>query len=341
MKVLLTNYEYPGVTANCGGGGEVTRLLKQGLEAQGHEVMLVTDDADGHHLTFPFRAYKEIDRVLQSKDIDVINGHFVLPSSLLLPRLTTKHDVPLVVSVMGADIHDPTRYSWIRPGLDIAASRVLNNAESVVAPSFDMAKRTNNLHDGGTNVIHYGTELAKWSHKQTYTGPQYHVVTVARLVDRKNIPMAVKAVGELRNRGINATYHVVGTGPLDEQLRDNYGHYDWLEFRGFVDDLQHEYEWGDVFLLPSKHEAFGMVFVEALASGLPVVTTPTGGQTDIVSHGDTGQIRIADPEELADGLQAIRENYSVYQSNARKSVDPYFSTQRMVDQYTELYTELQ
>lgn len=341
MRVLLTNYEYPGVTANCGGGGEVTRLLKQGLEAQGHDVVLVTDDADGHHLTFPFRAYNEIDRVIETQDIDVINGHFVLPSSLLLPRLSAKHDVPFAVTVMGADIYDPTRYSWIRPALNVAAKRVLTSADAVIAPSFDMAERTNELYKGQTNVIHYGSDLSEWSQSHSNTAGEYHVVTVARLVARKNIDVAVRAVRKLRNEGVNATYRIVGTGPLHEDLMDDYGDYDWLELRGYVDNLQAEYDWGDVFLLPSKHEAFGMVFLEALASGLPVVTTPTGGQTDIVNHGKSGQIRIADPEELAAGLQAIHGDYAHYQANARQSVDPYFSTERMAEQYAELYTELQ
>jgi glycosyltransferase involved in cell wall biosynthesis len=341
MKVLLVNYEYPGVTSNCGGGGEVTRLLKKGVEAQGHDVVLVTDEADGHHLTFPFRVYKQIDRVLANQDIDVINGHFVLPSSLFLPRLSAKHDVPYVVTVMGADIYDPTRYTWGRPLLNTVAKRVLNSSDAVVAPSFDMAERTNQLYDGQTNVIHYGSDLSEWSESHSNTAGEYHVVTVGRLVERKNIWMAIEAVRSLRDRGVDASYRIVGTGPRELSLKRGSTMPDWLDFRGYVEDLQAEYDWGDVFLLPSKHEAFGMVFLEALASGLPVVTTPTGGQTDIVNHGANGQIRIADPEELAVGLETIFYNYTKYQSAARQSVDPYFSTERMAKDYVGLYTELQ
>lgn len=340
MKVLLVNYEYPGVTVNCGGGGRVTKRLKAGLEELGHEVVVVTDDADKSNLTFPFRTYKQVDRHLATGEFDVINGHFAVPSSLLLPYLSRKHNVPYAVSVMGADIHDPTRYSLIRPALNTAVRRVLDQADAVIAPSTDMHERTDRLHPGNTHIIHYGIDMAEWSRTPSGNERELNVLTVARLVKRKNLSAAIGGVRKLRNRGADAQYRIVGTGPRKNALQRGSKMPNWLDFRGYVDDIHAEYEWGDVFLLPSKHEAFGIVFLEALASGVPVVTTRTGGQIDIVQHGESGQIRSDSPDELATGLQAIWVNYGHYHARARQSVVPHFTTERMAAEYAELYESL-
>lgn len=337
MKVLLVNYEYPGVTANCGGGGRVTKRLQAGLQELGHEVSVVTDHADKSHLTFPFRVYNEIDRLLSTGEFDVINGHFAVPSSLLLPHLSQKHDVPLAISVMGADIHDPTRYKWIRPALNTAVRGVLDLADAVVVPSFDMYERTDKLHSGQTDVIHYGIDAGKWLQKADGSDHKLNVLTVARLVERKNLQTAIEAVRELRNRSCDVSYRIVGTGPRELALKRGSGMPEWLTFRGYVENIRAEYEWADVFLLPSKHEAFGIVFLEALASGLPVVTTPTGGQTDIIQQGESGQIRPNDPTDLATGLEEVWDDYGHYYARTRQRVVPHFTEERMAAEYAALY----
>jgi len=98
MHILMVNYEWPGRTENCGGGGRIGNRLAEGLRDRGHEVTVVADAADGHYATFPVRRHPAIRREVASADPDVIHGQFVLPSSLLLHRF----DRPTVVSCMGS-----------------------------------------------------------------------------------------------------------------------------------------------------------------------------------------------------------------------------------------------
>jgi len=333
MKIAIANYEWPGVTANCGGGGAVSKALKNGLEAKGHAVRVVTDDSDGHFATFPARAYRRLSAAV--KWADVAAGHFTVPTSLPLARLCERHNTPLAVSVMGADVYDPTRYRAIRPVLDTANRYIFSRADVVVTPSGDMTGRVAEL---GTQArtIHYGIDPSAWTWSYRERDGPLRLLTVCRLVERKNLAVARRAVRWLSSLNYDVEWRVVGTGPLSERVAS------WPEAdaRGYVDDLQGEHDWADVFFLPSKHEAFGMVFLEALASGLPVVTSETGGQTDIVESGEVGEYAAATPKAQGNAIRAVADNYEDYQINTCGYVKRNFSRGQMVDAYEKLFEEL-
>lgn len=338
MRVLHVNYEYPGVTENCGGGGRVTKLLSEGLDAMGVDSTVVTDLADRHFASFPIRTYAKIDRFLQSHDVDVIHGHFSIPSSLGLPHLSRKHNVGLVVSVMGADVHDPTRFRLIRPIANVVNRLIYKYADRVVAPSADIARRLPDHVDSRT--IHYGIDTDRWPWGYRSLRPEPRILSVCRLVERKNLDLAIDAVEQLRLQGVDAQYRIVGTGPLQSHLEERAANRAWLSISGHVDDLCAAYHAADVFYLPSHHEAFGIVFLEALSTGLPVVTSPTGGQVDILERGLVGRSAHPDVDSQTQALQVLLSNYSVYQANTLGFVDRHFSDKRMVGEYLNLYQEV-
>jgi len=360
MDVLLVNYEYPATDPNCGGGGEVTRLLKEGLEGRGHTVRVVTDGVrgccdrsihgpadSGHWATFPVRAYSHAKECVEWAD--VVNGHFSLPSSPMLPLLCERADTPLIISVMGADVHDPTRFAAIRPVADLVNGWLLSSADDIVAPSTDMCEGVNEKYGIEPQLIHYGIDIDEWEWRERKRHDPLRVLTVSRLVERKNLSTAIEAVRELRDSGIDAEYRIVGEGPREMALKRGSMIPDWLDLRGYVDDLQSEYNWADVFFLPSEHEAFGMVFLEAIASGLPVVTSPNGGQRDIIPTdvGIAGRA-IADGEEIrfprevyADMLSEVTFEYGSFQAATRGYVERNFSQTQMVNQYETLFQRIQ
>lgn len=337
---LLVNYEYPGVTTNCGGGGRVTELLLDELSNRGSNPTLVTDVADGHYATFPFRIYRHLAKEIATTEPALLHGHFSLPSSLPLPRLAKKHDLPLVVSVMGADVYDPTRFEAIRPLANLANSFIFEQADRIVAPSTDMLERMPDRFRSKTEVVHYGIDPSAWDYRDRDQPAEPEILTVARLVDRKNLRTAVNAVENLRKDGIPATYRIVGTGPNEETLKDRAADRDWLEISGYVEDLQEAYDEADVFFLPSDHEAFGMVFLEALACGLPVVTSNVGGQTDIVTH-DVGTTAMPDDAwKLKTALWAVIDDYERRQRQTRERVEEHFTQSQMAAEYDRLYQEV-
>jgi glycosyltransferase involved in cell wall biosynthesis len=139
-----------------------------------------------------------------------------------------------------------------------------------------------------------------------------YVVTVGRLVRRKNLPVLVEAVAALGRPDVHLL--VVGDGPEQgalEALARERGLAGRVQFRGFVPQAE-KYQLlanADLFALPSLHEAFGLVYLEAMHCGLPVVAAKPGGQEDYLEEGVTGFLLPPDDREgLTRALRRLVED---------------------------------
>ncbi len=136
---------------------------------------------------------------------------------------------------------------------------------------------------------------------------------VGRLVSVKGADLAVEALRRLRKRGIDTTLTICGDGPerdaLEQQVRDA-DLEDSITFEGWTepDELAAHYRRAELLLVPSRYEPFGIVALEAIASGCPVVAAETGGLPEAV--GDCGLlVPPDDAEALADATErALRSD---------------------------------
>lgn len=117
-----------------------------------------------------------------------------------------------------------------------------------------------------------------------------------------------------------------------------------LEYTGFQSDVGRFMSALDIFVLPSDCEPFGLVLIEAMARGIPVVATNAGGVPEIVKHGETGYlVPPKKPKELAEAIYDLlcnplkREQMGVA---ARLSVQKQFDHQTMIEAYQNLYTRV-
>jgi glycosyltransferase involved in cell wall biosynthesis len=116
-------------------------------------------------------------------------------------------------------------------------------------------------------------------------------LAVARLVEQKGLADLIRAIGMLdRNR---FQLEIVGEGPEEAALRQlagSLGLAEQVRFSGPLDriEIARRYRQSDLFTLASWEEAFGDVFAEALASGLPVVGSDVGGIPELIRHGTNG-----------------------------------------------------
>ena len=134
------------------------------------------------------------------------------------------------------------------------------------------------------------------------------VLHVGRLIPRKGIDRLIRAVAQAR-RSAPMRLVLVGTGPEEPRLRQLAGELGLgsvVQFQGFVDqpDLPGIYEQADVFAFPTLDDPFGMVLLEAAATGLPVVASPFAGATvDLVEEGRSGFV--IDPEDTRGWASAL------------------------------------
>lgn len=168
-------------------------------------------------------------------------------------------------------------------------------------------------------VHHVGVDPEKFqpSDSEDESGP-LTILTVARLHDIKGLEYGVLAIKELSRRlhDVDIRYRIVGGGPLEEDLRELVRANDLddivtlcgpVDQEGVVDELQS----ADVFLLPSLHEGFGMVLLEAQAIELPVVVSDVGGTREAVSPGESALlVPPRNPYVIADQLEYLARNPS-------------------------------
>lgn len=162
-------------------------------------------------------------------------------------------------------------------------------------------------------------------------GEPVDVVTVGRLMPHKRVDMLLRSIALLCAQGSPVTCRIIGDGPERDALHDlaeTLGVADQIEFRHDVGDQKELYgllKSATVFAFPSAREGFGIAVLEAIACGLPVVTTsaPDNVAQDLVGQSATGVVCAPSSEALA---EAIRQVLSVPRSQgADKGLDSWLS----------------
>ncbi len=175
-------------------------------------------------------------------------------------------------------------------------------------------------------------------------GPRL-VLAVGRLVDYKGFIYLVEAM-----RWVDATLLLVGTGPLIAELKDaaqRFGVNEKIKFLGKVESLQKYYKASSIFVLPSisRAEAFGLVQLEAMASGLPVVNTDLdSGVPEISLDGITGvTVPPRDADSLARALNRLLDDDDLRKTMGaagKLRAHREFAPQLMIDRTKALYEEV-
>jgi len=135
------------------------------------------------------------------------------------------------------------------------------------------------------------------------------LVTVTRLVPAKGIDTLLKACVELKNRGHEYVLHIIGDGPSRsdlEKMAQDLGIYNETIFYGYTLHPEEFMPFFDIFVLPSRAEAFGSVFAEAALSCLALVGTNVGGIPEQIEDGVNGLlVKPNDEIALADALEKV------------------------------------
>jgi colanic acid/amylovoran biosynthesis glycosyltransferase len=150
-------------------------------------------------------------------------------------------------------------------------------------------------------VVHCGVDPRAFTPAERNGRPGLHVLCVGRLVPDKGQSILLDALAELRSRGVGVTATIVGDGPDRAALEAQARGLD-VEFTGAVgqDRIRELYAAADVFCLPSFAEGVPVVLMEAMASGLPVVTTRVMGIPELV---DEVLVPPGRSDALADALE--------------------------------------
>ncbi|BCG58732.1 glycosyltransferase family 4 protein [Paenibacillus sp. URB8-2] len=174
------------------------------------------------------------------------------------------------------------------------------------------------------------------------------LVTVTRLVPAKGIDVLFKACAELKKRGHEYVLHIIGDGPFRAELENlarSLGIYNETIFYGYTLHPEEFMPFFDIFVLPSRAEAFGSVFAEAALSCLALVGTDVGGIPEQIEDGVNGLlVKPDDVGALADALEKVITDpayrYELSRSAWEKAKNLYSLT-RIANELKKTYLQLQ
>lgn len=228
--------------------------------------------------------------------------------------------------LLAAALAAPGRYAAFAYGNDYLAAqmywhrplfnRLLAAAHPLITISQAGAERLQSLGLPRPAVIYPGTDPAIFMPQPGAPAGPPVLLSVGRLVPRKGIDTVLQALPRLLAEFPDLCYRVAGDGPDRprlEQMSRQLGVAHAVTFLGRVsqDDLPQVYRAAHIFVLPAREEiasveGFGIVFLEASASGLPVVAARSGGAVEAVRHGETGLlVPPGDPDELCQALRTL------------------------------------
>jgi len=257
---------------------------------------------------------------------------------------------PVVLTSHGTDLFLLDRF----PAARRLAGPIFRSATEVTVISTPLVDRVARLGVPRERITVLPMPLTadRFSNPPTGQRDGGRMLFVGRLIERKGAEFAIRAVAELRRKGRAARLTVVGDGadrPRLEALVKELGLFRVVELVGALrhDAVAEQYRTASVLLMPAvtdwkgEQEGFGMVLVEAMASGLPVVATRSGGIPDVVTDGTTGLlVPERDPEALATAAARLLDDPALAQrlaTAARADLDARFAPDAIARGYEAVY----
>lgn len=375
MRILMLDNEFPPL-----GGGQGTAnlaLIQQYANAPDVEIDLITSALGGkfevdqyaeririykvpvwnrnlHHSTnrelimYAAQALPLAIRLHRRKKYDFCFAWAAVPAGGVALALRWIVSLPYMVWVSGPDIPGfEQRYVRIYPFITPALRRIWRGATPLIAKCSDEIRMIRAVEPGiPVEMIPNGVDLSMF-----HPGPPIpddgplEIICVARLIDRKGQHHLIEAVKRLTDMNIDVRLNLVGTGdaqPANEAQARHLGIADRVCFAGYVlrEQIPQHIAAAHVFALPSYNEGMAIAALEAMAGGLPVVLTRTGGTQDLVEEGVNGlAFDWADIDTLVSHLACLATDRKLarHMGIASRMRVQRFSWDAIVSQYSELF----
>ena len=370
MRVLLLNYEFPPLG---GGAGNATyHLLEELINKNGLEIDLVTSSSGvfhkkifsknitGHFLdinkkeeNFHHQSIKDLliyflkaffysRNLLKQKNYDLIHAFFGVPCGLIALLLNK----PYIVSLRGSDVpYFNQRFYWIdRLFIKRLSRQVWKKSAAVIANSQglkELALKT--ALNQKIMIIPNGTDTDFF--RPGKAKKQNAILFVGRLIQRKGIDLLIRAFSRLP-RSFKEGYElwVAGDGPQKEKLLKLAAELKVeknikIMGRKSRQEVKKMFQQAKLFVLPSYNEGMSNALLQALASGLPVIFTNTGGSAELVDKDNGITVNKGSIKELVTAMEQILGNETRQKSMgiASRQKSEKMSWKKMVQGYQKIY----
>jgi glycosyltransferase involved in cell wall biosynthesis len=281
-------------------------------------------------------------------DVDIVHTHFDIPPGPIAGlRYAKKKNVPLVVTYHGDWVESHgglIRRAGIAIHNKYLVDKLLSYADTIISPSECYINGSRFLREyknkivvipNGINLSDFNISYSKDECRVQLGLPldKKIVLFLGYLSPYKGPDIIVRAMSRIIKEVPDALLLFVGEGIMGEELKSlskKLGVDKHIKFAGFVGDSFKKalfYKSADIFAFPSLSEIFGIVNLEAMACGIPIVASKVGGIPDVVKNGENGLlVPPRDSEDLADAVIYLLENKDIREQmgkNGRKKAKDY------------------
>jgi len=312
-------------------------------------------------LTYARKAYFFAKKLIRDSEYDLSHSFFTVPCGLISLLLKRKYKIPYIISLRGADVPGYSErfaflYVFIKPLVKLIWEKsfaVISNSQGLK----ELALKTNPKQE--ISIIHNGIDAEQFVksikseslkvHKvESSDDEKFKILCVTRITPRKGVKYLIEAFGELSQKNDNILLQIIGGGEGKndlEKLAKELGVENKIEFTGLIshENLPSYFEKADVFVLPSLNEGMSNSMLEALASGLPLIATDTGGTKELIEEGTNGFIvKMEDSRDLADKIKILMrdENLRKRMGEASRKKAETMSWEKVASQYIKIYYKI-
>jgi len=357
-----------------GGSGVVATELGLELSKRGHEVHFITysqpvrlellsNNVHYHEVNvpeYPLFHYQPYELALSSKlvdmvklhEIEVLHVHYAIPhayAAYMAKKMLKEEgiDLPIVTTLHGTDITLVGSHPFYKSAVTFS----INKSDAVTSVSQSLKDDTIRLFDikRDIDVVPNFIDLSKYQHDFTDCQREMMANADEKIITHISNFRPVKRIDDVINifyniqKEIPAKLMMVGDGPEKEsaeQLCKKLGIEEKVVFFGKSHEIDKILCFSDLFLLPSETESFGLAALEAMACGVPVISSNTGGIPEVNIHGVSGFLsNVGDVEDMSKNALHILQNENVFKTfktNARLEANKY-DIHNVVPYYEAIY----
>lgn len=300
------------------------------------------------------RIYSTLIQQVPLSDVNLVHAHYLFSAGGIAYEIKQRLGTKYIAAVRNSDMNYFFRFGFHLRRFGV---KVLQEASKIVfiSPSYrdllinryvpmelrHSIRAKSSVIPNGVDDYWLNNVYRREPHKDSRT---VRLLFVGELSRNKNIETSIGVTKLLRRRGLDASIAIVGDGPDEHRIRAMASDSDGVvQVHGRIeskDELRSMYRMADVFIMPSLAETFGLVYVEAMSQGLPLIYTRGQG---IDGYFDDGLVGYAcnprDPKGIADQVERILDRYDAV-STACVASAKNFAWDDIASRYSAMYKEI-
>lgn len=367
MKVVQVVAYYP---PHLGGMENAVKEISENSAKRGHQVKVFTSDIGCKNVKLKSTKNLKIYRLLGWEF-----GHFPILPSLFFKLIKIPKDsiihvhiapafVPEIVFLVSKlrgipyvahihlDVRPSTKMGFLLPFYKkVFLQKILNYSSKIIVPTkdyIDLVSKKYSISKNKIYIVPYGIDLKKFKSLSGKSHDPIRLLFVGRLEIQKNVPLLIRSFKKITEKNVrNIELHIVGDGEEKSKII-NLIKEEKLEKKVILHGalrgkrLYKIFSNSDIFILTSRYESFGIVLIEAMVSGLPIVASNIPAVRNVVENNKTGLLVKPLPEDFAKAIEKLLNSSQLREKLIKNGLEEVkkYSWDKIIEKFEDIYREV-